>query len=303
LKRKEGVWNLKNIRAKFKGQSKWLFLLPGVIIYLIVIVIPTFRSFYTSLFKWNGLMTQKTFVGLDNYINLFTKDPIFPTALLNNIIWVVLSMTLTIGVALLLALILNRAFKGRAVFRGIFYFPYVLSGVVVGICWAWMYDPSQGLLNTMLRGVGLDQFAHTWIADGKTALIATYIASMWRSVGAPMVIFLAGLQTIPSEILEASDIDGAGSFRKFFWVMVPMLKETFLIVVATQIIRALKVYDIIIVMTGGGPANSTQTLATWMVLQTFRFTNYGKGTAIACVMLIMMMIIILPYVNHMSKER
>jgi raffinose/stachyose/melibiose transport system permease protein len=244
----------------------------------------------------------KKYVGLKNYTDLFTADPIFSRALLNNAIWIILSLLITVSVALMFALLLNRNFRGRAVFRGIFYFPYVLSGVVVGILWAWMYNPQMGLLNTLLREIGLGHFAHVWIADGKTALIATYVAAMWRGVGAPMVIFLAGLQTIPHEILEAVEIDGAGPFQKFFRVTIFMLKETFLIVVAIEVIASLKVYDIVTVMTGGGPANSTQTLATWMVYQTFRFTNYGRGTAIACVMLLLMIFIIVPYVNYMSKE-
>ena len=293
---------MKHNAIRLKGQSKWLYLLPGIVVYAVIIVIPTIRSFYTSFFKWNGLMTQRKFVGLKNYTDLFTADKIFRAALLNNVIWILLSLIITVGVALMFALLLNRSFRGRAAFRGIFYFPYVLSGVIVGICWAWMYDPQMGLLNTLLRLIGLDQFALVWIADRKTALIATYVAAMWRGVGAPMVLFLAGLQTIPNDILEACEIDGAGPVQRFICVTLPMLKETMLIVFAIEVIAALKVYDIVTVMTGGGPANSTQTLATWMVSQTFRFTNYGKGAAIACVMLLMMIFIIVPYVNYMSKD-
>src|SRR5690554_2731597 len=285
-----------------KRYEKWFFLLPALIIYLIVIVYPGIASLYMSLYKWNGTMTEKTFVKLRNYINLFKHDRVFLIALKNNLIWIVLTIIISTGIALLLALLLNRKFKGRGIFRSVFYFPYMLSGIVAGIIWVWMYDPQLGLINTFLELIGLENYAKPWLATRNTSLYAVYISHMWKSIGAPMILFLAGLQTIPRDIIEAADIDGASSFKKFIHVTLPLLKETFFIVMATQVIAALKIYDIIQAMTGGGPADTTHTLATWMVKRTFMFADYGSGTAIACIMVFVMMIIIIPYTRYMTKE-
>lgn len=285
-----------------KDYQKWLFLLPAFIIYMFVIVYPGLASLYISLFKWNGTMTNKTFVGLRNYEDLFRYDSVFPIAVKNNLIWVILTIVVSTSIALLLALLLNRRFKGRAFFRGVFYFPYMLSGIVAGIIWVWLYDPQMGLLNGILKAVGLGNYAKLWLSDGNIALYAVFVAYMWKSIGGPMILFLAGLQAIPLDALEAAAIDGASKIRKLFNIIVPLLKETFVIVIATQVIDALKVYDVLHIMTGGGPANTTHTLATWMIKRTFIFADYGSGTSIAWIMVFIMMLIIIPYTYFMAKD-
>jgi raffinose/stachyose/melibiose transport system permease protein len=278
-----------------------LFLLPALIIYFLIIVIPSLYSLYLSMFKWNGV-GEKVFVGLKNYLDLFANDDVFITAIKNNIIWTLLTIIVTVFFALMLAVLLNREFKGRVVYRGILYFPYVLSGVVVAIMWRWIYHPQLGFINGFLKAVGLQNLTHPWLSDVNIALYAVYIAALWQGVGAPMILFLAGLQTVPQDCLEAALIDGAGKFTTFIRITIPLLKETFVIVLATQIVAALKVFDIVIAMTGGGPAQSTQTLATWMYQQTFRFSNLGTGSAIAWVMVIVLMIVIIPYTSFMARD-
>jgi raffinose/stachyose/melibiose transport system permease protein len=199
-------------------------------------------------------------------------------------------------------MLLNRSFKGRVVFRGIFYFPYVLSGVIVGIIWSWIYQPQLGLITNMMNFLHLGNYSKAFLADTKTAFYAVYLAGLWQGIGAPMILFLSGLQTVPNDLYEAAAIDGAGKFRTFFSITIPMLRETFVIVFALQVISAVKVYDIIYAMTGGGPAQSTQVMATWMVTQSFRFSNIGQGTAIACIMLLVLMIVIIPFVLFMARE-
>jgi len=281
--------------------KKSLFLLPALVIYILIIVIPSLYSLYLSGFKWDGI-GKKVFVGLKNYSQLFIGDKVFMTGLTNNIIWTILTLVFTVFAALMLAVVLNRDFKGRVVYRGLFYFPYVLSGIVVAIIWIWIYQPQLGFLNGFLRAVGLGSLAHLWLSDPKIALYSVYVASLWQGVGAPMVLFLAGLQTVPQDCLEAATIDGAGKFTTFIRITIPLLKETFVIIFATQIVAAMKVFDIIIAMTGGGPAQSTQTLATYMYQQTFTFSNLGSGSAIAWIMVIALTIIIIPYVLYMAKE-
>ena len=286
------------MKEKFKTG---LFLFPALFIYIIVVVFPTVYSLFLSFCDWNGLGAKK-FVGLKNYIQLFTSDSVFYTALRNNIIWIILTICLTVLLALLLALVLNRSFRGRIVYRAIFYFPYMLSWIIVGIIWKWMYNPNFGLINQVLGMVGLDSLKGAYLSNTKMALYCVFIAALWQGLGQPMLYFLAGLQTLPNDILEAAKIDGAGKFNLFFRVIVPMLKETFVIVLATQIIASMKVYDIVYVMTDGGPANSTKTLATYMYNQTFTYSNLGVGSAIATVMVLIMMVVIVPYVAFSTKD-
>ena len=285
------------MKEKFKTG---LFLFPALFIYIIVVVFPTVYSLFLSFCDWNGLGAKK-FVGLKNYIQLFTSDSVFYTALRNNIIWIILTICLTVLLALLLALVLNRSFRGRIVYRAIFY-PYMLSWIIVGIIWKWMYNPNFGLINQVLGMVGLDSLKGAYLSNTKMALYCVFIAALWQGLGQPMLYFLAGLQTLPNDILEAAKIDGAGKINLFFRVIVPMLKETFVIVLATQIIASMKVYDIVYVMTDGGPANSTQTLATYMYDQTFTYSNLGVGSAIATVMVLIMMVVIVPYVAFSTKD-
>lgn len=285
-----------------KGIANYFFLMPAAVIYFCIIVIPAFYSLYLSFFKWNGVSPKKQFVGIQNYINVITKDQVFKTATINNIVWIFLSIIFTVTIALCLAMLINRSFRGRAFFRAIFYFPYILSGIVVAIIWTWVYQPQLGLFNSIVRTLGMPGLAKAWLADTKTAFFAVYIAALWQGVGAPMIIFLAGLQTVPKELQEAAYIDGATKLRSFFSITIPMLKETFVIVFAIQIISAMKVFDIIYGMTGGGPAQSTQTMATWMVLQTFSFANVGIGTAISWIMTIVLMIVIIPFVLFMARD-
>ena len=178
----------------------------------------------------------------------------------------------------------------------------MLSWIVIGIIWKWMYNPNFGMINTFLGAVGLDSLKGSYLSNPKIALYCIFAAALWQGLGQPMLYFLAGLQTMSSDVLEAARIDGAGKINLFIRIIVPMLKETFVIVLATQIIASMKVYDIIYVMTDSGPANSTQTLATYMYNQTFSYNNLGMGSTVATIMVIIMMFIIVPYVIFSTKE-
>ena len=285
---------------KWRAISNYFFLLPAFIIYTSVVIGPTLYSAYLSLFKWNGI-GPKEFVGLRNYINLFTKDKVFLISIENNFKWIVLTLVVTMAIALGFALLFNQNFKGRTFFRSYFYFPYTLSFIMIAIVWRKIYDPSTGFLNEFLRAINLDDLTGTWTANPDIALYCIFAAAAWQGIGQPMILFLTGLQTVSIEVVEAAKIDGAGKIRLFSSILVPMMKETFVIVIATLIIASMKVYDIILGMTGGGPANSTQTLATYMRAQTFLYGHFGIGTAIAIVMLLLMLLIIVPYMIFTSK--
>ena len=288
-----------------KGKKKsrmgnYAFMLPALIIYLSVIVVPVFYSIFISLFKWNGV-AEMQFVGLGNYITLFTGDTVFLTAIRNNMLWIVMTIVITMSVALGLAVLLNNQFRGRTVFRALFYFPCVVAPIAVAIIWRWIYNPNIGFINQFFKALGIN-FKQTWISDPKVSIYAVFVASLWQGIGSPMILFLAGLQAVPVEVLEAATGDGAGPVKKFFMVTVPLMKQTFVMVIANLITASLKVYDIVKGLTDGGPNNSTQMLGTYMYAQTFQYNNVGMGTAVACVMVFIMLIVIVPYVNFTAKE-
>ncbi len=278
----------------------YLFLLPATVIYLSVIVVPVFYSLAISLFKWNGIGTMQ-FVGLQNYIDLFSKDAIFHRAIVNNLIWILLTVFITMTVALAFAVILNQRFKGRTFFRGFFYFPCVIAPIAVAIIWRWIYNPNIGFINEFFKLLGIN-FSQSWISSPKVSLYAIFAAALWQAIGQPMILFLAGLQAIPTDVLEAATIDGAGGIKKFFWITIPLLKDSFVIVLATLIVAAMKVYDIVQGLTGGGPNNATQMMSTYMYSQVFQYNNVGYGTAVACIMVLLMMVVIVPYISFTAKE-
>lgn len=275
-------------------------MLPAFIVYISVIVLPVIYSFYVSLFKWNGI-AEMEYIGLKNYMDLIVHDPIFLTSTKNNLVWIALTLIFTVTISLGFAVMLNKSFKGRTFFRGLFYFPCVLAPIAVSIIWRWMYNPNVGFFNEFARAFG-SEWTQTWISTPNTALYAIFVASLWQGIGQPMILFLAGLQTVPEEVLEAAIIDGAGRVRKFIWVTVPLMRETFIIVIATLIIASMKVFDIVYGLTGGGPNNATQMLSTYMYTQTFMYNNVGTGATISCIMVIIMLIIIVPYISFTAKE-
>lgn len=279
--------------------ASYMFLAPAGVIYLSVIVFPVFYSLFISLFKWNGIARME-FAGIDNFINLF-HDAIFIKAMINNLIWTVLSLFLTMSAALMFAVVLNKQFRGRTFFRGFFYFPSVIAPIAVAIIWRWIYNPGFGFINQIFKTLGIG-FQQNWISSPAASLYAVFFASLWRSVGQPMIFFLAGLQTVPEEVLEAAVIDGASNIRRFFVIIVPMMKETFVIVIANLIVNSLKVFDIIMGLTAGGPNNATEMMSTYMYSQTFRYNNVGYGTAIAVLMVLFMLIVIVPYVGFTVEK-
>ena len=280
--------------------SSYAFMLPALIIYLSVIVIPVFYSIYISLNKWNGVAPMQ-FVGLGNFVNLFTNDKTFLIALKNNLLWIVMTIVITMSVALAFAVMLNHQFRGRTVFRALFYFPCVVAPIAVAIIWRWIYNPNIGFINQFFKAIGVG-YKQTWISTPSTSIYAVFAASLWQAIGSPMILFMAGLQAVPSEILEAAWVDGATPVKRFFLVTVPLLKNTFVMVIANLITAAMKVYDIVAGLTDGGPNNATQMLGTYMYSQTFQYNNVGMGTAVAVVMVLMMLVVIVPYVIFTARE-
>jgi len=297
-----GELQVRSARKNFAWLLPWAFLAPALTIYVVVVVYPMAYSAYLSFFKWDGVSPTKQFVGSQNYISLLLTDQVFWIALRNNAIWLVAALLLPTSIGLGLAVLLNRKFRGSNIFRSVFYFPAILSLAVVGLIWNWIYLPDIGLINQILGALGLEALQHNWLADPNFALYAVMLAAAWNAAGLPMLLFLAGLQTINPEVLEAAQVDGAGPVRRFLLITFPLLRETTLIVLAITAINSLKVYDIIYAMTYGGPANKTQVLSTWMYFLTYNYNSVGQGTAIAVILFLLTLIFAIPYIRMMGKN-
>ena len=259
-------------------------------------------SLYISFFEWDGMSAKMNFVGLKNYLTIFFDDEIARTALLNNLFWTLGCLVVPTGIGLLLALALNRGLKGTLVLRTIFYAPAVLPLVAVGLIWSWMYNPNFGALNLILKGVGLGRFAGAWLSGYDTAMPSAFATYVWASVGFPMILYLAGLQSIGKEYYEAARIDGASAFQSFWNVTRPGLRESHVIVLSLAVIGGFKVFDLIYTMTYGGPGRVTQVLGTWMYFQSFQYYHAGYGAALAWLIAVIILLIAIPYIRRMSSD-
>lgn len=272
------------------------YLLPALVLYLYFLVYPMADSVRISFYKWSGFKTEPpVFVGLRNYVRMFTADPVFWTATRNTLLWVVLTLLFPMMIGLLLALGLNRRMVGRNLMRSVIYIPSVFASITVAAMWRWIYNPTLGLVNQTLHQIGLGDWAQTWLGDPRIAIYSVFVASIWQAVGFPLVLFLAGLQSVPQELVEAAKLDGAGTLGVFRNVTMPALKPTTVVVVILTIINSLKVFDLIVGMTGGGPAQSTQVLALWSYTQSFANHSFGDGGAVATVLLLISLVLVVPY--------
>ncbi|MCL3777325.1 MULTISPECIES: sugar ABC transporter permease [unclassified Actinomyces] len=289
-------------RKEHRGLRSLPYLAPAILLYAVFLLYPMVDSVRLSFFSWSGYASdEQVLVGLRNYVYLFTQDTVFWTALRNSVIWVVLSVAIPMVISLLMALGLNQRIWGRNAFRSIFYIPSVFASITVAAIWRWIYNPTLGVINQLLEGVGLGAWAHEWLGDPDTALYSIFVASIWQGVGFNLVLFLAGLQSVPSELVEAAKIDGAGRWNVFWNVTWPSLRPTTTVVVILTIINSLKVYDLVVGMTGGGPAQSSQVLALWSYQQSFSNHNFGAGGAVATVLLILSLCLVIPYLAWSMK--
>jgi ABC-type sugar transport system permease subunit len=266
-----------------------LFLLPSLALYLVFVVNPFIQSLYFSLTDWNGASKVKEFVGLANYRELFADD-LFWQAFRHNMIWVVLGTAIPLALGMLLAHLMWSKPRGFTLFRTVFFLPHILLSTVIGIIWAWMYNPIFGIFNKGLDAVGLKEVSRGWLGDPDWALIAVLIAAMWATIGFVFVILLAGLQNVSRDLLEAATIDGANGWQRFWDVTIPEMSNVLNVVTALLLIGGFSVFDLVYVMTGGGPNNSSQTLATYTYEQAFAQNRVGYGSALSLVMTVLALV-------------
>lgn len=270
------------------------FLSIPTIIYVVFVILPLISSFYYSFTDWNGFNPEFNYVGLDNFEKMFT-DRLFGNAIRNTIYWTIAALTIPTAGGLILALALHNLGSISRVFKSLFYLPVCLSLAVIGQVWIWVYQPDWGLLNSFLTTVGLEQFTEPWLAKPNTALLSVIIAWSWQQTALAMVIFLAGLTSVPPELLEASEIDGANYFQRVTRIVIPLLAPSTVVVIALAVINSLKSFDIVYVMTRGGPFNSSDNLAMFMYNESFQKYRMGYGSAISVVLFLITMVAIFLY--------
>lgn len=280
---------------------RYLFLLPALILYTVFKIYPFFGSIYLSLTKWDGAQPTPEFVGFANYIRIIS-DKLVWLSLSHNLIWVILGTLVPIAIGLFLAVLLWERTLGRQVFRVVYFMPQVLPVVVIGIIWNWIYNPVFGILNRGLEAIGLGFLARGWLGDVNLALYAVLIAAIWGYVGFVFVIFLAGLQNVDMELIDAAKIDGANAWQRFWNVTIPQLAHVLTMVTTLSLIGGFSVFDIVFVMTGGGPANRTELIATYTFTKAFRESEVGYGAALSMVMTVIALITAIVFIRIREKE-
>ena len=254
-----------------------------------------------SLSDWKGLTPSYNIVGFDQYANLF-QDPVFLTALQNNLTLILLFVPTSLALGLFLAILLDLKVRAEAVFRSIYLLPFALSFVITATLWAWMYNPSIGVINTLIERTGLGFLKSGWITDPNIALYCIVLAIIWQFSGYTMLIFLAGIKSIPESQIMAAEVDGAYGFELYRRVVIPQLKTPALSAFVVLMVFALKAFDFIFVLTGGGPGYSTYVLPLMMFRETFSMTHFAYGAAIATILFLVSLVIVVPYL-YLSFRR
>lgn len=264
-----------------------LFILPALLLFFVILVAPIFLSGYYSVFDWNGF-GEKTFIGLENYRELFTSNSIgFIRALKNALLLALLSVVIQLPLALGLALLLGKGRKGERGFLSIYFVPVLISTVVIGQLWLKIYNPSYGILNVVLRSLGLDSMAKIWLGEIKTALGAAFVPTLWQYVGYHMLLMYAGIKSVPTEYREAAMIDGANEGQVNRYIVLPVIKPILKVSVIFAVTGSLKSFDLIYVLTNGEPLHATEVPSTLMISMLFLRNRYGMGSTIALLLIIL----------------
>jgi N-acetylglucosamine transport system permease protein len=277
-----------------------LFLLPGLLTYTIFVILPGLQAFWISLYEWDG-MGPSTYIGFGNFLKMF-RDDLAQKAIINNVYLLVVPTLVVLVLALLFGELIRSGVKGGGFFQIVFFFPNLLSMVIVGIIWLFVFSPNLGLLNAILRGVGLVKLAKPWL--GIPGLVVPAIGSVmvWMAAGYYMVLLLAAMKNIPLELYESAMLDGANRFQQFWFITVPMVWEVLRVLVTLLFLGAIQQFALVWVMTEGGPNGASEVLGTFMYKNAFRYFNIGYGNAVAVVMFILVFVFSIVSFRWMSRR-
>lgn len=287
------------LQQMYKARLAYLFLAPALLLLTLFIAFPLVRSLYLSLFQWNGI-TKPEFIGLENFARLY-EDSSFLNALYNTLAFAVLTTVGTVGIGFLLAVAIERRLMGWQAFKIIYFLPVMMSATVVAMLWGQLLDPTFGPVNMMLKAAGVAK-PPIWLGDPKVTLYAIIGVSIWQYAGFPMIVLLAAMENIPGDIHDAATIDGVNGWQRMIRIIIPMIKSVLAVIIMLQIIFSLKVFDVIWVMTQGGPGEATNVLGVYLYRTAFVYTYFGYGSAIAVVMTVIIVTLSLTYRRFIRVE-
>ncbi|WP_430593153.1 carbohydrate ABC transporter permease [Humidisolicoccus flavus] len=281
-----------------------LWVAPAILAILVLLYYPLVQNLRLSFFEWSVFAPEEKFVGFSHYSKAF-DDPVFWTALGNNLAYAIVSLVVQVGLGLVLAALLDRFVKGKlqALFRSVYFLPATISITVTGVLFSFIYHPQVGFLNSALELLGLQDLQRVWLGDPSTAIWAVIAMSQWQWTGYTAALLLVAIQRIPGEFYEAAALDGAGPIRQFMNVTVPLTRDMVAIMSIVTISNAFLVFNEIVAMTGGGPNNSTQVLGTIIYQNAFRNDNMGYASAIATIVLVITVIIGVLQMLYTNKKR
>ncbi|MFB6672625.1 MULTISPECIES: carbohydrate ABC transporter permease [unclassified Streptomyces] len=295
-------WNRRPLVRRVRDWlTAFLFTVPGLILFLVFVAVPILYAGYVSLFNWGGFGSPSDFVGVDNFTRLF-QDPVFLGDLWRGLLLVALSLGLQLPFALAMAVLLNQKLRGRAVYRMLFFAPYVLSEVITGVLFSMIFAPDSGLADKVLGAVGLDGVGGLWFAGQSTVMATLFLVMTWKYFGFHMMLLLAGLQGIPAELTEAARIDGANAWQRFRNITLPLLGPTIRMSIFLSVIGAIQLFDLVWVVTQGGPDHHSETMAVTMFQFGFKRYQMGYASAISIVMFLISLVFALFYQRYVLRR-
>lgn len=283
----------------YKKYSPYLFLLPAAAVLIVFFFIPFFQTFGLSFFDYSSSIYNPTFNGLDNYAKLF-REPVFYKVMFNTFMYLVIAVPFLVTFPLFIAILINQKIRGITMYKILIYLPVIVSIVVAAIAFKWLYA-GQGILNYALSIFHIEKIG--WLTDTRWALFSVAVVTIWKGIGYYMMIYLASLMSVPQELYEACDIDGAGFFRKHLTVTIPHIMPTIALVSTISTISAMKVFAEIYVMTKGGPLDSTKTIVYYIYERAFENLDLGYASALAVVLLVVVMIFSLINILCFEKNK
>lgn len=294
----------RNARGWYPKVAGLLWVLPALVVLAVFVYLPLAQNLGFSTQEWDIYSGATEFVGLENYEKL-VGDPVFWTALGNNVLYAVLSIVFQVAGALVLAALIEslRSLRWRKTLRAIYFVPAAISLTVAGLLFYFIYEPNLGLLNHLLEAIGLGALTQPWLGQESTAMVAVIAMSQWQGFGYSTLLFAVAIQRIPAELYEAAALDGIGTVRRFFHITVPLVREMTGLMIIVTISGAFQVFNEVMVMTSGGPNNSTQVLATWLYRSGFVRNDFGYAAAIATVIFVVTLLIALAQLWYTRRRR
>lgn len=293
-------WNFKKGRVSRRNLwSALLFLSPTLIIFATFIIFPVFFSFYLSFHEWNMFSSETSFVGLKNYSRMLS-DPDFWQVLKHTFVYTFGTVPLNMVLSLMIAYLLNQKLIGKKFLRTALFAPVIISPVSAAVIWRWLYDPNFGLINYFISLFGIDTI--NWLNDPTAAMFALIVMGVWKTFGVNMVLFSAGLQAIPDSYYDAAQIDGAGRWAKFWYITIPLLSPTTFFIMVMSMISSFQVFDIVYVLTSGGPLGATKVLVFYLYEHAFKFFEMGYASAVAYFLFAILVVMTLIQVKYMKSS-